>query len=121
MRAAQIDGEIDAHEAQLLSRLVGPHFGLDDEAAEQLIKEAKQAADAASDLFQFTHRINSHFGEAHKLMLIELLWQLFWPMAWLMIMKPISFAASPVLFMSPTNRQALRVKKPNKAAGAVDQ
>ena len=44
--------------------LVGPHFGLDDDAADQLIKEAKQAADAASDLFQFTHRINSHFGAA---------------------------------------------------------
>ena len=76
VRAAQIDGEIDTHESQLLSRLVGPHFGLNDEAADQLINEAKQAADAASDLFQFTHRINSHFGQAHKLMLIELLWQI---------------------------------------------
>lgn len=76
VRAAQIDGEFDHHEAQLLSRLVGPHFGLTQDAADQLIKEAKQAADEASDLFQFTHRINSHFGQAHKLMLIELLWQI---------------------------------------------
>ena len=76
VRAAQIDGEMDAHESQLLSRLVGPHFGLDDAAAKLLIDEAKQAADAASDLFQFTHRINSHFGAAHKIMLIELLWQI---------------------------------------------
>ena len=76
VRAAQIDGDMDDNETRLLTRLVGPHFGLDDEAAATLIKEARQAASEASDLFQFTHRINTHFGEAHKLMLVELLWQI---------------------------------------------
>ncbi len=76
VRAAQIDGVMDASEEKLLARLVGPHFGLEADAANQLIDEAKQAADNAGDLFQFTSRINKHFGEAHKIMLVELLWQI---------------------------------------------
>lgn len=76
VRAAQIDGHMDEGEAQLLSRLVGPHFGLDETAAARLIDEAKQAVNEASDLFQFTNRINAHFGEGHKIMLLELLWQI---------------------------------------------
>ena len=76
VRSAQIDGVMDAREEQLLARLVGPNFGLDHDAATVLIAEAKQATEDAGDLFQFTNRINKHFGEAHKLMLIELLWQI---------------------------------------------
>ena len=76
VRAAQIDGNMDAGEETLLARLVGPHFGLDDGAAATLIHEAKDAANEASDLFQFTNRINQHFGEGHKIMQLELLWQI---------------------------------------------
>lgn len=76
VRAAQIDGSMDEGEAQLLRRLVGPHFGLQADAAAILLAEAKIAADEAGDLFQFTKRINAHFGEAHKIMLLELLWQI---------------------------------------------
>ena len=76
VRAAQIDGSMDDGETRLLTRLVGPHFGLEAEAATVLIDEAKQAANEASDLFQFTKRINAHFGEAHKITLLELLWQI---------------------------------------------
>lgn len=76
VRAAQIDGIMDAGEETLIARLVGPHFGLDDAAAAQLIAEAKSAAEEAGDLFQFTKRINEHFSEAHKITLLELLWQI---------------------------------------------
>ena len=76
VRAAQIDGSMDEGEAQLLRRLVGPHFGLEADAAALLIEEAKNAAEEAGDLFQFTKRINAHFAEPHKIMLIELLWQI---------------------------------------------
>ena len=76
VRAAQIDGSMDEGETHLLRRLVGPHFGLQADAAAILLTEAKIAADEASDLFQFTKRINAHFAQAHKIMLIELLWQI---------------------------------------------
>ena len=76
VRAAQIDGLMDAGEEKLLARLVGPNFGLDADEAATLISDAKQAVDEANDLFQFTNRINAHFGEAHKIMLLELLWQI---------------------------------------------
>jgi uncharacterized tellurite resistance protein B-like protein len=76
VRAAQIDGRMDEGEEQLIARLVGPHFDLDETGAATLIEDAKAAANEASDLFQFTVRINKHFSEAHKIMLLELLWQI---------------------------------------------
>ncbi len=75
VRAAQIDGHVDAHEQQLLQRLVGPYFGLDDDEAAALLTQATSAIDAANDLFQFTQQINANFGPEHKAMLVELLWR----------------------------------------------
>ncbi len=75
VRAALIDGSIDMAEEKLLARLIGPHFGLNDAEAASLLADAKAAMDDANDLFQFTQKINAHFGAAHKLMLMELLWQ----------------------------------------------
>ena len=75
VRAAQIDGHVDAHEQQLLRHLVGPHFGLDDDEAAALLTQATAAIDAANDLFQFTQQINANFGPEHKTMLVELLWR----------------------------------------------
>ena len=75
VRAAQIDGVIDAAEEATLDRIIGTHFGLNAGEAASLLASAKAAADEANDLFQFTHQINAHFTPAHKLQLIELLWQ----------------------------------------------
>jgi uncharacterized tellurite resistance protein B-like protein len=75
IRAAQIDGEVDSHEQQLLQRLVGPYFGLDDAEAAALLDQAGAAIDAANDLFQFTQQINASFAPEHKIMLVELLWR----------------------------------------------
>ena len=75
IRAAQIDGHVDTHEQQLLQRLVGPYFGLDDAEARALLEQATAAIETANDLFQFTQQINAEFGPEHKLMLVELLWR----------------------------------------------
>ncbi|MGI9440792.1 MAG: TerB family tellurite resistance protein [Parvibaculales bacterium] len=76
VRAAQIDGKIDATEEATLERIINTHFGLDEAEAASLLANAKLVADEANDLFQFTHQINAHFSEAHKLQLIEMLWQI---------------------------------------------
>ena len=75
VRAAQIDGHVDAHEQQLLQHLVGPYFGLNDDEAAALLTQATAAIDTANDLFQFTQQINANFGPEHKTMLVELLWR----------------------------------------------
>jgi len=75
VRAAQIDGHVDAHEQQLLQHLVGPYFGLNADEAAALLTQATAAIDAANDLFQFTQQINANFGPEHKTMLVELLWR----------------------------------------------
>ena len=76
VRAAQIDGDIDAHEQALIEKLIGPHFGLDADEAETLLTQAHEALEAANDLFQFTQQINASFSIDHKLQLVEVLWQI---------------------------------------------
>jgi len=76
LRAAQIDGDIDAHEEALIKRLLGPHFGLDADEAQTLLTQAHEAIESANDLFQFTQQINASFSIEHKLQLVEVLWQI---------------------------------------------
>jgi len=76
VRAAQIDGDIDAHEQALIQKLIGPHFGLDAGEAETLLTQAHEALESANDLFQFTQQINASFSIDHKLQLVEVLWQI---------------------------------------------
>lgn len=76
VRAAQIDGDIDAHEQALIQKLIGPHFGLDASEAETLLTQAHEALESANDLFQFTKQINASFSIDHKLQLVEVLWQI---------------------------------------------
>jgi len=76
LRAAQIDGDIDAHEEALIKRLLGPHFGLDADEAQTLLTHAHEAIESANDLFQFTQQINASFSIEHKLQLVEVLWQI---------------------------------------------
>ena len=42
IRGTQIDGTVDAHEQQLLQRLVGPYFGLKEEAAALLTQQRRR-------------------------------------------------------------------------------
>lgn len=75
VRAAQMDGEIGGHEKQVLDRITGPSFGLSAEEAQALLALAEQEANEANDLFHWTNLINKNFEYPHKLMLVELLWQ----------------------------------------------
>ena len=76
VRAAQIDGDIDAHEQELIQKMIGPNFGLDAGEAETLLTQAHEALESANDLFQFTQQINASFSIDHKLQLVEVLWQI---------------------------------------------
>lgn len=75
VRAAQIDGTLDAREEALLSHITKTHFGLSEAEADALIALAHTEAEEANDLFRWTHKINAHFSYDHKLQLIELLWR----------------------------------------------
>lgn len=73
--AAMVDGNYDANEADLLSRVGGSYFGLNDEDVDDLFKHARAAAEASTDLYRWTSQINSQFSEVHKHQLMELLWR----------------------------------------------
>ena len=73
--AAMVDGEFDANEADLLHRVGGSYFGLNDEEVDDLFDHAQAAAEASTDLYHWTSKINAQFSEEHKLQLMELLWR----------------------------------------------
>ncbi len=74
--AARIDGDLDARESHILSKLTAPHFGLSHDEAHELIMLAHQKVDEMHDLFQWTKQINAAFTYEHKLTLLEFLWQI---------------------------------------------
>ncbi|MBE8191405.1 MAG: TerB family tellurite resistance protein [Alphaproteobacteria bacterium] len=76
VHAAGIDGTIEEREADLLARITSRHFGLSAAEATFLLEQAHLAADEANDLYRFTSQINANFSPAHKLNLIELVWQI---------------------------------------------
>lgn len=76
VHAAAIDGHIDTHEEAMLARITDTHFGLNAEDAAALLKEAKHADAQANDLYRFTAQINAGWQDAHKISLIELLWDI---------------------------------------------
>ena len=75
MRAAQIDGNVAPEERATLMRLMKEAFALSDGECEKLIEMAGAEAEASSDLFQWTNRINEEMGDEEKRLLIENLWQ----------------------------------------------
>ncbi len=75
VQAAMVDGTFDAHETELLQRVSGDYFGLNESDVKILFDHAQNAAEASTDLFQWTSKINAQFEAEHKFALMELLWR----------------------------------------------
>ncbi len=72
MRADFDSGETER--ARILDLLTG-RFGLDDEAAAELLELGRAEAESAGSLFQFTELIDRHCPPEEKAALIEMLWE----------------------------------------------
>src|SRR6266508_925050 len=71
-----VDGDASEAERSKLTALLKSQFGLDDEAASDLIEAATEAEREAIDLYHFTSLLNRALDEAGKARLIEMMWQL---------------------------------------------
>ncbi len=74
-RAVYVDGVAHGEQVAMVRRIIDDEFGLDQGAAELLMRDAAAAAADASDLYGWTRRVNEHYSADEKDHLMERLWQ----------------------------------------------
>ncbi len=73
--AALLDGSFDEAERARIAEISMQHFGLNREAAENLIEEASARAEKAVDFYAFARMLAKHFAPEERVQLIEMLWE----------------------------------------------
>lgn len=75
VEAARVDGHFGDEERLLVERLLSRHLGLDQARVRELMQEAEQAAETATDWQGFTRVLNDGYDRDERLELVEMLWE----------------------------------------------
>ncbi len=73
--AALLDGTFDEAEGAQIAAIAVRHFGLDHEAAENLVVEAKKRAETAVEISALIRVLMKHFDYDERVRMIEMLWE----------------------------------------------
>ena len=73
---AKHDGIFDEIEKREILDLLNNYYKLTDEGLSELFKASETIVDSASDIHQFTSKINSSLNDDEKLAIIEMLWKI---------------------------------------------
>ena len=73
---AKHDGIFDEIEKEEILKLLNNYFKLTDESLNNLFEISVSMVDNASDIHQFTTKINSSLDDEEKLVIIEMLWKI---------------------------------------------
>lgn len=71
-----LDGAISEPERERLHALVRYRFDLSDEAADELIAEARTVEGEAVDLYRFTSLLNRELDDVGRARIIEMMWEM---------------------------------------------
>lgn len=71
-----VDEQVTAEEDEKLRQLLRQRFNLDNSEIESLIDLAHNEKHDATDYYQFTSLLNTHYSQQQKIDLVEDLWQL---------------------------------------------
>lgn len=71
-----VDEQVTAEEDEKLQQLLQQRFNLDGSEIESLIDLAHNEKHNATDYYQFTSLLNTHYSQQQKIDLVEDLWQL---------------------------------------------
>ncbi len=82
VHATAIDGEVATEERRKLKALLQTHFGLGDDEARRLIREAKVRDHDAVDLYRFTSVLCAQLDQDGRKQIIEMLWEIAMADAW---------------------------------------
>jgi len=75
LETAKADHSLDNDELSAIQLYAEQHFELDPETVKMLVQEAKQKADHATSLYEFTSLINENFDEPKKYQVIQSMWR----------------------------------------------
>lgn len=70
------DGEFAENEKSLLHKLMLAHFSLTAEEIEEITSQAMLFSEQATDFYQFTSKINSHYTIEERIEIVRLLWKM---------------------------------------------
>lgn len=70
------DDHFSAEEEATIAQLLHSQFQLSSEEVSEIIREALQLSESATDFYQFTSQLNRKFTVEQKIHMVELLWQL---------------------------------------------
>lgn len=76
VHATAIDGEVATEERRKLKALLQTHFGLGDDEARRLIREAIVRDHGAVDLHRFTSVLYAQLDQDGRKQIIEMLWEI---------------------------------------------
>ena len=76
IHALAIDGEVTNEERRKLNALLQTHFGVDDDEARRLIREALVRGRGGVDLYRFTSVLCAQLDQDGRKQIIEMLWEI---------------------------------------------
>jgi uncharacterized tellurite resistance protein B-like protein len=71
---ARIDHSFDSIEEQAIIKLGKELFNVSEDAAQELLEDAKESSHASTSLYDYTSKINASFNEPQKFELVKALW-----------------------------------------------
>lgn len=71
-----IDGTVDEREQERLHDLLASLYGLDDEATDELVRDAEIADHEAVDLYRFTSLLKERLDETERERIVAMMWDL---------------------------------------------
>jgi uncharacterized tellurite resistance protein B-like protein len=74
-RVATVEREMSDARREKLRALLKTHFGLDDLAVAQLMRDATEAAGSAVDLYHFTRQLNGVLDDKGRQCAVKMMWQ----------------------------------------------
>jgi len=75
LETAKADHAVDGAELSAIEAYAEQHFHLEKTTVKTLVKAAKEKADHATSLYEFTSLINENFDETKKFQVIQSMWR----------------------------------------------
>jgi uncharacterized tellurite resistance protein B-like protein len=73
--AACLDGRMETSERTTILRLLRDRFSLDDDEADDLLRQAEEVEGESTELYGFTKVLKDHFSFEERIRIIEMLWE----------------------------------------------
>ena len=72
---ARADFAVDSSERIAIRRMLGAAYGLDPEAAGDLLARAERSAEESVSMYEYTSRLNEELSREDKIGIVEMLWE----------------------------------------------